>query len=84
MATVTEQAKEALLGVTEEPQLSQQTRAVFSKHAKTDQESGERYLGEEEFVNAIAPQEEDYVSFQFRLSLISLGHLADILYPTAA
>lgn len=65
MATVKEQAKEALLGTTEEPQLSQQTRAIFSQHAKEDEKTGERYLGEEEFVDAIAPRGEDYVCIRF-------------------
>ncbi|KAI9726574.1 MAG: mitochondrial aspartate-glutamate transporter agc1 [Chrysothrix sp. TS-e1954] len=60
MATVKEQVQDALLGTTEEPQLSQQTRAEFMKHATTDEESGEHYLGEEEFINAVAPQSENY------------------------
>ena len=62
MATVKEQVQDALLGTTEEPQLSQQTRAEFMTHAIIDQETGEHYLGQEEFINAIAPQSEDYVS----------------------
>ena len=62
MATVKEQAKEALLGTQDEPQLSQQTRAEFLKYALEDEETGERYLNEEQFVNAIAPKGEDYVS----------------------
>lgn len=61
MATVKEQVSEALLGTTDEPQLSQQTRENFLKHSVQDAESGERYLGEEEFINAIAPESEDYV-----------------------
>lgn len=61
MATVKDQVSEALLGTTEEPQLSQQTKEVFLKHCVQDSESGEQYLGEEEFINAIAPESEDYV-----------------------
>ncbi|KAF2192747.1 calcium-binding mitochondrial carrier protein-like protein Aralar1 [Zopfia rhizophila CBS 207.26] len=60
MATVKEQVGEVLLGTTEEPQLSQQTRAIFMKHAVKDEESGEYYLGENEFINAVAPESEDY------------------------
>ena len=62
MTTVKEQVQDALLGTTEGPQLSQQTRAEFMKHAITDSETGEHYLGEDQFINAIAPQSEDYVS----------------------
>ena len=61
MASVTEQAKEALLGTTDEPQLSQQTRAEFNSYAIQDSETGEEYLDEEQFINAIAPKGEDYV-----------------------
>ena len=62
MATVKEQVGEVLLGTSEEPQLSHQSKSVFMQHATKDEASGEYYLGEEEFVNAIAPQSEDYVS----------------------
>lgn len=62
MATITEQVKESLLGSTQEPQLSQLSRMAFLKHAVKDQETGEYYMGEHEFINAIAPASEDYVS----------------------
>lgn len=62
MDNVKETVSEVLLGTTEEPQLSQQTRDIFLNHALTDAETGERYLNEEQFVNAIAPETEDYVS----------------------
>lgn len=61
MATVKDQVQEALLGTTDEPQLSQQTREIFVKYSVQDPSSGERYLGEQEFINAIAPESEDYV-----------------------
>ena len=61
MATVTEKVQEALVGTTEEPQLGQIERATFLKHARQD-ENGEHYLDEESFVNAVAPESEDYVS----------------------
>ncbi|KAF2815101.1 calcium-binding mitochondrial carrier protein-like protein Aralar1 [Mytilinidion resinicola] len=60
MATVKEQIGEVLLGTTQEPQLSQQTRAAFLEHAVKDEETGELYLGENEFINAVAPETEDY------------------------
>ena len=62
MASVTAQAKEALLGTTDEPQLSQKTRAEFLRYALQDPETSELYLDEEQFINAIAPKGEDYVS----------------------
>ena len=63
MATVTEAVKETLVGTTREPELSSQTKAAFDRHAKSDEETGELYMTETEFVNAIAPGTEDYVSF---------------------
>jgi len=66
MATVKEvkeAVKESLVGTTIEPQLSQQARATFIKHARQDPD-GESYMTEEDFINAIAPEKEDYVSFE--------------------
>ncbi|OCK82919.1 calcium-binding mitochondrial carrier protein-like protein Aralar1 [Lepidopterella palustris CBS 459.81] len=60
MATVKEQVGEALLGTTQEPQPSQQTKAIFMKHAVKDEQSDEYYLGENEFIDAVAPEREDY------------------------
>ncbi|KAI9656560.1 MAG: mitochondrial aspartate-glutamate transporter agc1 [Bathelium mastoideum] len=60
MATVKTQVTEALLGTTQEPQLSQQSRASFMKHAKRDETRGEYYLGENEFIDAVAPESENY------------------------
>jgi solute carrier family 25 aspartate/glutamate transporter 12/13 len=62
MTTVKEQIGEVLLGTAQEPQLSQQTRAVFMKHAIKDEATGELYLGENEFIDAVAPETEDYVN----------------------
>ena len=61
MATVEQSIKESLLGTTREPELSQQTRLSFDRHAVKNEASGELYLGEEQFVRAIAPENEDYV-----------------------
>ena len=64
MATVKESVAQALLGTTEDSELSQQTRQNFLQHAKKDPETGEMYMGEDEFINAVAPKSEDYVSVQ--------------------
>lgn len=61
-ATVTDKVQEVLLGTTDEPQLSQQSKQEFMKHAVQDEATGEYYLDEERFVSAIAPEQEDYVS----------------------
>jgi solute carrier family 25 (mitochondrial aspartate/glutamate transporter), member 12/13 len=58
---VKEAVKESLLGTEEQTQLSAQARTQFLLHAKRDKESGDLYMGKEEFVNAIAPPTEDYV-----------------------
>jgi solute carrier family 25 aspartate/glutamate transporter 12/13 len=61
MATVTEKVQETLLGKETEPQLSEQNRQEFLKHAIIDEETGEYYMTEHEFIEAIAPTSEDYV-----------------------
>jgi solute carrier family 25 aspartate/glutamate transporter 12/13 len=68
MADVTkvkEAVKESLLGSEQQSdvQLSAQSKATFDKNARRDEESGELFMGEEEFINAIAPVGEDYVSY---------------------
>lgn len=67
MATIKEQVKESLLGTDEEPQLSAQTRHEFMQHAIKDEASGEYFMGEKEFVDAVAPENEDYVGIQTAL-----------------
>lgn len=63
MASVKEAVKEKLVGTTEEePQLSQQIKAHFTQHARKDEETGELYMTEEDFIDAIAPKNQDYVS----------------------
>ncbi len=64
MATVKGAVKETLLGTTREPQLSQQAKATFDIHATRDETTGEAYMTEENFVDAIAPKNEDYVSLR--------------------
>ncbi|KAL9604766.1 MAG: hypothetical protein Q9219_000214 [cf. Caloplaca sp. 3 TL-2023] len=60
MATITDQVKESLVGTVLEPSLSTDAQATFEQHAKKNEESGELYMTEEEFVNAIAPSHEDF------------------------
>jgi solute carrier family 25 aspartate/glutamate transporter 12/13 len=62
-----EAVKETLKGsgAPEDPsqQLSAQSKARFLAHAVRDPETGERHMGPEEFINAVAPATEDYVSW---------------------
>lgn len=62
MAAVTGSIKESLVGTVEEPLLSQEIKTTFLKYAKPD-ENGELFMGSDEFIDAIAPAEEDYVSW---------------------
>jgi hypothetical protein len=80
MATVTDTVKETLVGTTREPQLSAQAKATFDKHAKKD-EAGELYMSDEEFVDAIAPKDEDYVSAR---ALANVSRLLDMPFSDAA
>lgn len=62
MASVKETVKASLVGTVEEPQLSQQVKANFLQHARKDENTGELYMTEEDFIDAVAPKQEDYVS----------------------
>ncbi len=75
MATVKEQIKESLVGTTVEPSLSNDARATFERKAKRDEETGELYMTEEEFVDAIAPENEDYVSFSVNPELAPIWQI---------
>lgn len=84
---VKETVKETFKGsaAPEEPshQLSAQSKARFNTHAAKDPETGELYMGQEEFINAIAPASEDYVSWLDALSwALSLGgeRVADFFF----
>lgn len=61
VTAVKEAVKETLVGSEEPTQLSAQSKARFTSHAATDPESGELYMGADEFISAIAPKTEDYV-----------------------
>lgn len=64
---VKEAVKETLLGTDEPAQPSSQSKARFTSAAVKDADSGELYMGPEEFINAIAPQNEDFVSAHIAL-----------------
>lgn len=73
VVSVKEAVKESLVGVVEEQpsaELSVQTKARFNKHAVKDETSGELFLGPEEFIDAVAPVDEDYVSAPDRLVVV--------------
>lgn len=65
---VKEAVKETLIGSEEPVQVSAQTKARFNSNAVKDAGSGELYMGPDEFINAIAPSDEDYVSQQCSLT----------------
>lgn len=62
MATITEQVKEVLLGAEEDGQLSEQTKREFLARAVQDPDTQDYYMSQQEFVDAVAPAGEDYVS----------------------
>ena len=66
LTSAKEKVKETLLGTEQggdtDVQLSAQSKATFEKNAQQDAETGELFMGPEEFINAIAPENEDYVS----------------------
>ncbi|MCJ1269287.1 mitochondrial aspartate-glutamate transporter agc1 [Lobaria immixta] len=76
MATVTEALKETLVGTTREPELTQEIRATFDHHARKDEATGEFYMERDEFVDAIAPKNEDYHKIS-RDQYEILFHIAD-------
>ncbi|KAJ3458565.1 hypothetical protein MRS44_012674 [Fusarium solani] len=60
LAVATEAVKETLVGTHEPEQLSAHSKARFIKHAVKDAESGDLFLGPDEFINAVAPKGEDF------------------------
>ncbi|KMU86368.1 mitochondrial inner membrane protein [Coccidioides immitis H538.4] len=62
MAQVKDALKASLVGTPEqETPMTAQVRANFMQHARTDTGTGELYMMEEDFINAIAPKQENYV-----------------------
>lgn len=63
MTAVKEAVKDSLVGTDESTaKMSAQTKARFLSNAIKDPETGELSMGVEEFINAIAPTSEDFVS----------------------
>lgn len=59
---VKEAVKETLIGSEEPVSMSAQTKTRFFQCATKDSETGELMMGPDEFINAVAPADEDYVS----------------------
>lgn len=63
MSKVTAAVKASLVGTQEDDHTpSPQIKTNFIQYARKDEGSGELYMTEEEFINAIAPKNQDYVS----------------------
>lgn len=63
MSNVKATVKESLIGSAEQSQsVSQQIRSNFYRHARKDEQTGDLFMNQDDFVNAIAPAQEDYVS----------------------
>jgi hypothetical protein len=68
MLAVKDQVKDKLLNtplstmVEPEPPATPETRLAFMRFAEHDAEAGEWYLNESHFIDAVAPEKEDYVS----------------------
>ncbi|OJJ99741.1 hypothetical protein ASPACDRAFT_78693 [Aspergillus aculeatus ATCC 16872] len=60
MTSVKDAVKESLVGSSSEPQPSQQIKSHFLRHARKDEASGDLYMTEDDFIDAIAPKHEDY------------------------
>ncbi|KAI1847200.1 hypothetical protein JX265_011875 [Neoarthrinium moseri] len=58
--TVKEAVKESLLGIDEPSELTAKNKAAFVSGATKDPATGELYMTEEQFIDAIAPPDEDY------------------------
>lgn len=62
MSTAKIAIKESLIGVEKEPDLSLQNKELFDRNCRKDEVTGEEYMLEDDFVSAIAPPTENYVS----------------------
>ena len=70
MSGVKDSVKSFVVGSTEEPHLSAQIKDNFIRHALKDTSTGELYMTENEFIDAIVPSHEDYVSCLGYMSFI--------------
>jgi len=62
VTAVKEAVKESLIGSEETVQWSSHIKLRFNSKAVKDPGSGQLFMGPEEFIDAIAPPDEDYVS----------------------
>ncbi|OJJ44899.1 hypothetical protein ASPZODRAFT_134315 [Penicilliopsis zonata CBS 506.65] len=60
MSSIKETVKASLVGSKDDSQLSHQAQANFLRHAEKDEQTGELYMSEDSFIEAIAPKQEDY------------------------
>ncbi|KHJ32981.1 putative mitochondrial carrier [Erysiphe necator] len=70
--------KETLIGPDTPNNLkfSKQSKSTFEKYAKVDPDTGEHFMEEKEFIDAIAPESEDYLKIR-REQYAILFHVAD-------
>ncbi|KAK7526743.1 calcium-binding mitochondrial carrier protein-like protein Aralar1 [Phyllosticta citricarpa] len=59
-AAIKESVTGALLGTTEEPNLTDVARSIFFAHAVKDDTTGEYYLGKDQFIDSVVPSTEDF------------------------
>jgi hypothetical protein len=77
MAGVKGTIKASLVGASApEPPMTKQIQSSFLQHARIDDKTGDLYMTEEDFINAIAPKQEDYVSGDI---MISVHDVVDLL-----
>jgi hypothetical protein len=70
MAGVKGTIKASLVGdPTPEPPIIKQIQSRFLQHARVDNKTGDLYMAEEDFIDAIAPKQEDYVSSDDMISV---------------
>lgn len=50
------------MGKTDEHHMSHQIKSNFYHHSHKDEQTGELFMTEDDFINAVAPKQEDYVS----------------------
>jgi hypothetical protein len=83
VSTVKEVVKDTLVGHEDQPpESSSHYKAKFTKFARKDAETGELFLGPEEFVDAVAPSDEDFVG-SFSLYSFCCYHLLATQAPKA-
>ena len=81
--TVKEEVKQSLVTIEEDVTLSAQARSDFMQHALQDEQTGEWYMDEAQFVNAVAPPNLDYVCHSNKSYLHSLSPILTLtLIPT--